>query len=146
MGLFYRTLRIVENGIKPVYVFDGKPPDLKAGIVSASSMGQLSLHLLYLTPFTQLSKRFERRQEAAEDNAEAKETGTVEEMDKFSRRTVRVTKEHNEECRKLLTLMGIPFVMVSSTPPARAETLLFYNPVLTYSLFALLSSDFLGTI
>lgn len=34
MGLFYRTLRIVENGIKPAYVFDGKPPDLKSGVVS----------------------------------------------------------------------------------------------------------------
>src|ERR1700730_2836931 len=34
MGLFYRTLRIVENGIKPAYVFDGKPPELKAGVVS----------------------------------------------------------------------------------------------------------------
>lgn len=34
MGLFYRTLRIVENGIKPVYVFDGKPPELKKGVVS----------------------------------------------------------------------------------------------------------------
>jgi flap endonuclease-1 len=33
MGLFYRTIRIIENGIKPAYVFDGKPPDLKAGIV-----------------------------------------------------------------------------------------------------------------
>ena len=34
MGLFYRTIRIVENGIKPVYVFDGKPPELKKGVVS----------------------------------------------------------------------------------------------------------------
>jgi 5'-3' exonuclease len=33
MGFFYRTIRIVENGIKPAYVFDGKPPDLKAGVV-----------------------------------------------------------------------------------------------------------------
>ena len=33
MGLFYRTIRIVENGIKPAYVFDGKPPDLKKGVV-----------------------------------------------------------------------------------------------------------------
>jgi hypothetical protein len=39
-------------------------------------------------------------------------TGTVEEVDKFSRRQVRVTKEHNEECRKLLGLMGIPVVVV----------------------------------
>ena len=34
MGMFYRTIRMVENGIKPVYVFDGKPPDMKSGEVS----------------------------------------------------------------------------------------------------------------
>lgn len=34
MGFFYRTIRIVENGLKPAYVFDGKPPDLKSGVVS----------------------------------------------------------------------------------------------------------------
>lgn len=33
MGLFYRTIRMIDNGIKPVYVFDGKPPDLKKGVV-----------------------------------------------------------------------------------------------------------------
>ncbi len=33
MGFFYRTIRMVENGIKPAYVFDGKPPELKAGVV-----------------------------------------------------------------------------------------------------------------
>ncbi|CAB4067207.1 FEN1 [Lepeophtheirus salmonis] len=31
MGTFYRTIRMIENGIKPVYVFDGKPPNLKSG-------------------------------------------------------------------------------------------------------------------
>jgi hypothetical protein len=34
MGLFYRTIRMMENGIKPVYVFDGKPPTLKSGEVT----------------------------------------------------------------------------------------------------------------
>ena len=29
IGLFYRTVSLVELGIKPVYVFDGKPPELK---------------------------------------------------------------------------------------------------------------------
>ncbi|KAI0299546.1 hypothetical protein BC826DRAFT_995191 [Russula brevipes] len=29
MGFLYRTIWIVENGIKPEYVFDGKPPELK---------------------------------------------------------------------------------------------------------------------
>ena len=30
IGLFYRTIRMLENGIEPIYVFDGKPPDLKS--------------------------------------------------------------------------------------------------------------------
>src|SRR3989338_11437845 len=29
-GLYYRTIKLMEAGIKPVYVFDGKPPDFKA--------------------------------------------------------------------------------------------------------------------
>uniref|UniRef100_A0AAY4BCY5 XPG N-terminal domain-containing protein n=1 Tax=Denticeps clupeoides TaxID=299321 RepID=A0AAY4BCY5_9TELE len=33
MGMFYRTIRMLESGIKPVYVFDGKPPQLKSGEV-----------------------------------------------------------------------------------------------------------------
>ncbi|XP_056175159.1 flap endonuclease 1-like isoform X2 [Syzygium oleosum] len=28
-GMHYRTIRLLEAGIQPVYVFDGKPPDLK---------------------------------------------------------------------------------------------------------------------
>src|SRR5512136_2468961 len=28
-GLFYRSAALLELGIKPVYVFDGKPPELK---------------------------------------------------------------------------------------------------------------------
>lgn len=30
MGIFYRTIRMVENGIKPCYVFDGAPPKMKS--------------------------------------------------------------------------------------------------------------------
>ena len=67
---------------------------------------QLTAHVL------QLSKRFERREEAKEEGEEAKETGTIEEVDRLSRRTVKVTKQHNEECIKLLKLMGIPVVIV----------------------------------
>ncbi|EEB95149.1 hypothetical protein MPER_05929, partial [Moniliophthora perniciosa FA553] len=91
MGFFYRTIRIVENGIKPAYVFDGKPPELKKGV---------------------LSKRFARREEAKEEGEEAKEVGTAEDVDRFSRRTVKVTKQHNEECVRLLKLMGIPVIIV----------------------------------
>jgi 5'-3' exonuclease len=38
--------------------------------------------------------------------------GETVDIDKFSRRTVKVTPEHNNECKKLLSLMGIPYVEV----------------------------------
>ncbi|KZT11965.1 PIN domain-like protein [Laetiporus sulphureus 93-53] len=102
MGFFYRTIRMVENGIKPMYVFDGKPPELKAGV---------------------LSKRLAKREEAKAEGEEAKETGTAEEVDRFSRRTVKVTREHNEECRRLLHVMGIPFVVAPSEAEAQCAEL-----------------------
>jgi len=48
---------------------------------------------------------------------EAQETGTAEQVEKFNRRTVKVTKQHSEECKKLLTLMGMPFIQA----PGEAE-------------------------
>lgn len=43
MGFFYRTIRIAENGIKPAYVFDGKPPEMKKGVVSSFPERVISL-------------------------------------------------------------------------------------------------------
>ncbi len=54
MGMFYRTIRMVENGIKPVYVFDGKPPQMKS---------------------KELEKRLERRTEAEAEMSKAAEAG-----------------------------------------------------------------------
>ncbi|KAK1130220.1 Elongation of fatty acids protein 2 [Melipona bicolor] len=89
MGTFYRTIRLVEQGIKPVYVFDGKPPDLKGG---------------------ELAKRAERRDEAQKLLQAAEEAGNAEDVEKFNRRLVKVTKAHAEEAKQLLQLMGIPFI------------------------------------
>ncbi|KAF2863051.1 flap endonuclease 1 [Piedraia hortae CBS 480.64] len=102
MGMFYRTLRIVDNGIKPLYVFDGAPPKLKSG---------------------ELAKRFQRKSEAQESHEEAKETGTAEEVEKFSRRTVRVTKEHNAEAQRLLKLMGVPYLIAPTEAEAQCAEL-----------------------
>merc|ERR1712002_422801 len=88
-GLFYRTIRMIENGLKPVYVFDGKPPKMKSH---------------------ELEKRREHREKAQDELEEAKEVGTKDEIDKQERRLVKVTKEHVEEAKKLLTLMGVPYV------------------------------------
>lgn len=44
-------------------------------------------------------------------------SGTAEDVERFNRRTVKVTKQHNEECQKLLRLMGIPVVIVRVKDP-----------------------------
>lgn len=75
--------------MKPVYVFDGKAPNLKAG---------------------ELDIRKETKKKAEDDLKKAQESGTQEDINKFSRRLVRVTKQQNEECKKLLSLMGVPTV------------------------------------
>ena len=99
-GLFYRTIRMVEAGLKPVYVFDGKPPTMKSH---------------------ELQKRKEMRAKAADDLEEAKETGTAADIDKQERRLVKVTKEHVIECKRLLTCMGIPFVEAETEAEAQVR-------------------------
>lgn len=39
-------------------------------------------------------------------------SGTTEEVVRYTKRTVRVTQQHNDECKRLLKLMGIPYVEV----------------------------------
>jgi flap endonuclease-1 len=101
-GLFYRTIRLLENGVKPIFVFDGKPPVLKGG---------------------ELDKRREKREQAEAELKEAKENEDQEEVEKFSKRLVKITKEHNEEARRLLKLMGIPIVESPSEAEAQCAAL-----------------------
>lgn len=98
-GLFYRTINLVEVGVKPAYVFDGKPPELKK---------------------RELERRHETREEAEEKWVEALARGELEEAKKYAQRASRVNEQLVKDAKTLLTLMGIPWVQAPSEGEAQA--------------------------
>jgi len=102
IGMLTRTIKMMENGIKPVYVFDGKPPELKLG---------------------ELAVRRAKAAGAKETLAKAVESGDQESILKATKGTVRVTKEQNEQSKTLLRLMGLPVVEAPSEAEATCAAL-----------------------
>ncbi|HWQ17070.1 MAG TPA: flap endonuclease-1 [Sulfolobales archaeon] len=98
-GLFYRTINLVEAGIKPVYVFDGKPPEIKAAEIARRSMA---------------------KQKAEERLRIAREKGDEEEMRKYAQATSRLSNDMVEASKKLLSYMGIPWIQAPSEGEAQA--------------------------
>ncbi|EZG74926.1 flap endonuclease 1 [Gregarina niphandrodes] len=96
-GMLSRAIRMLELGMKPVYVFDGKPPLLKSG---------------------ELARRKDRKAQAEAEMKEAKELGDDVRVKQLAGRMVRVTKKHNDDVKKLLKLMGIPIIEA----PGEAES------------------------
>ncbi|MFQ5406499.1 MAG: flap endonuclease-1 [Candidatus Micrarchaeia archaeon] len=88
-GLFYRSCNLLEKGIKPIYVFDGKPSLLKADTIA---------------------QRTERKQDALEKFKKALEKGDEEDMRLYAMQTVRLTKEMVQQSKELLNVLGIPFI------------------------------------
>jgi flap endonuclease-1 len=79
----------MENGIKPIWVFDGKPPDLKNFV---------------------LDGRKENKEKAEEEKKMALENGDLELAKKMAGRSIKITAEMMEDAKKLIRLMGCPVV------------------------------------
>ncbi len=101
-GLFYRTAKLIENGIKPVYVFDGKPSKLKERTIA---------------------ERVEAKKLAAEKWKEAIEDGRLIDAKKYAQGSSKLTLEMVQECKKLLCAMGIPVVQAPGEGEAQACTM-----------------------
>ncbi|MEB3756548.1 MAG: flap endonuclease-1 [Desulfurococcales archaeon] len=98
-GLFYRTINMAEEGIKPVYVFDGSPPEMKKA---------------------EIEKRLEMKLEADRKYKEAVKTRDIEAMRKYAQATARLTSEMVEEAKLLLKAMGIPYIQAPQEGEAQA--------------------------
>ena len=96
-GILYRVSNMVEAGIRPVFVFDGEPPEFKK---------------------EELEERKERREEAEKKWKEAIEKG--EDAKKYAQAAARVDDYIIESSVKLLRLMGIPVVQAPSEGEAQA--------------------------
>lgn len=98
-GIIYRNARLLEMGIRPVYVYDGKPPELKGGTVAS---------------------RKKIRDQARIKMERAKLEGDMEEVRVQAQQTVKFTNQMMEDSRKLLGLMGIPYMVAPSEGEAQA--------------------------
>ena len=107
-GLFYRNINLLQAGIKPVYVFDGIPPELK----------QL-----------EIEKRKEAKQIAEQRYKEAKDKEDIKEMKKYGGRFVKITDEIIEQSKNLLEALGIPVVQASGEGEVEAAILARTNKV-----------------
>jgi len=102
MGLFSRTIKLMEYGIKPVFVFDGKPPELK---------------------YKTTEKRRAIKEKAAEKLKAAEKSGDLEAIRKFAQQTTRLTGEMIAEAKELLRALGIPVVQALADGEAMAAIL-----------------------
>ncbi|MBI2580039.1 MAG: flap endonuclease-1 [Candidatus Aenigmarchaeota archaeon] len=88
-GLFYRTLKMIECGINPIYVFDGKPTEMKKETNE---------------------KRRDAREEAKEEWKKALERGDYEAAKKHAQRSTSLTQDMVENSKELLDAMGVPWL------------------------------------
>ncbi|MEM1537206.1 MAG: flap endonuclease-1 [Candidatus Nezhaarchaeales archaeon] len=115
-GLFYRTVNLIELGIKPVYVFDGKPPELKE---------------------FEIIKRMRQKEEALKKYEEAMAMGDLKLAKTYAQQTGRLTEEMVKESKTLLDFMGVPWVQAPSEGEAQAALMAVKGDV-----YAVASQDY----
>lgn len=98
IGLFSRTTKMLQTGIKPVFVFDGKPPELKRA---------------------ERERRRELKNEAQLKYEQALEKEDVSAMRKFAGRTAKLTTQMINESKQLLEALGVPVVQAPSEGEAQ---------------------------
>ena len=86
MGFLNRTTMLLSKGIKPVFIFDGKAPDLKADEIAA---------------------RRARREESERIHKEALEAGDFALAQKMAQRIMHYSPEMVQETKQLLDLLGV---------------------------------------
>ena len=101
-GLFYRTSNLIEMGIKPVYVFDGVPPVLKRA---------------------EIERRKQIKVEAAFHYEKALAKGDLPKARMLAQATTSMKDYMKEDARRLLGLMGLPYVQAPSEGEAQAAHL-----------------------
>ena len=97
-GLIYRTTNLMEKGIRPIFVFDGKPSELKAKVIKARS---------------------EHRTEAKRKWEEAK-VFAPEEALKYAKASARIDATIVEDAQTLLSYLGIPCMQAKAEGEAQA--------------------------
>jgi flap endonuclease-1 len=101
-GLLYRTSNLVEMGIRPIYVFDGAPPALKE---------------------VEIKRRKRVKEEALVLYERALREGKVEEARVYAQATSHLKDYMAEDSKKLLDLLGVPWVQAPSEGEAQAAYL-----------------------
>jgi len=101
-GLFYRTTKLLECGMRPIYVFDGKPHRFKARVQE---------------------ERSQTKKKAEEKWKEALAEERYEDARKFAQATSRLTPEMVAESKSLLAAMGVPSVQAESEGEAQASVM-----------------------
>lgn len=98
-GLFYRTINFLEFQIKVVYVFDGKPPELKE---------------------IEILTRKQRKEEAAKKYEEALRLGDIKSARIYAQQTAQLTENMVNEAKTLLDALGVPWVQAPSEGEAQS--------------------------